>query len=202
MIVGLGHVKRVGKGSAAEGLKRDLQFREVGFADKLKELALVSNPIIFANAVTNVGVGSGRLAKLVSSVGGWDQAKDTFPEIRGFLQRLGDGGRQVFGETFWTQYVFQDVKDDDRVVISDVRYLSEFNQILAMHGYLIRIDRPGHVGSGHVSETELAELPDSAWDAVISNDSTVMALQDKIVSAVKGFLRKEDGEARMVGEPF
>lgn len=189
MIVGLGHVKQVGKGSAAEGLQRDLGFREIGFADKLKELAMISDPIIYANAVTNVGVGSGRLAKLVQSVGGWDKAKDTFPEIRAYLQRLGEGGRTVFGDHFWIDQVFAGLGPEDRIVVSDVRYRNEFDMIQLAAGRLIRIDRPGHVPAGHVSETELAGLPDTDWDAVVMNDGTVIQLQQKIVGIVKGFLK-------------
>lgn len=189
MIVGLGHVKQVGKGSAAEGLQRDLGFREIGFADKLKELAMISDPIIYANAVTNVGVGSGRLAKLVQSVGGWDKAKDTFPEIRAYLQRLGEGGRAVFGDYFWIDQVFAQVIDEERVVVSDVRYRNEFEHILECGGKLIRIDRPGYLPVGHVSETDLAEIHDEMWDAVVVNDGTVIQLQQKIVGIVKGFLK-------------
>ena len=40
MIVGIGHVKEVGKDTAAAALVRDLGFRRDSFADDLKELGL------------------------------------------------------------------------------------------------------------------------------------------------------------------
>lgn len=189
MIVGIGHVARVGKDTCAEGLVRDLGFRRAGFADVLKQLAEHADPIIQANAVTNVGIGSGKLKKLVRSVGGWDRAKDMFPPIREFLQNLGDGGRTLFGEDFWMDQVLGKIRADERVVIPDVRFMNEFDAIRKLGGKLIRVDRPGHSASGHVSETELTTVPNGDWDAVIQNDAGVLDLQAAIVETVRPWLR-------------
>jgi hypothetical protein len=102
VIIGIGHVAQTGKDTAAEALCRDLGFRRVSFADPLKALAKESNPIILSNMMTNVGLGSGKLSKLVDQLG-WDAAKVQFPAVRQFLQDLGLGARKVFGQDFWVE---------------------------------------------------------------------------------------------------
>ena len=185
MIVGLGCSSGVGKDSAATALCRDLGFRRIGFADKLKELAFEADPMILANQMTNVGVGSGHLRKLVASVGGWDQAKTRFPEVRRFLQNLGQGGRTVFGDDFWIEQALKGVDPADNVVIADVRYPNEFELVKSLGGRMVQITRPGHEPYGHVSETSLVGYE---FDAVIDNQGSLVDLEGKIVALVKGWL--------------
>ena len=182
MIIGLGHVARSGKDVAASALSRDLGYRRVAFADKLKELALDIDPIVTASTqATNVGAGKGRLAWVVRGMG-WDEAKAVYPEVRAILQRLGAGARDRFGEEFWIDIALPASLKGD-VVVSDVRYLNEAEAIQERGGKLIRIDRPGYVAEGHVSETALAGF--EGWDAIILNDGSVQDLERKVVNQVK-----------------
>jgi hypothetical protein len=63
------------------------------------------------------------------------------------------------------------------VVIPDVRFRNEMHAIRAADGVIIRVQRPGAGLTGeqslHPSETEQAEIPDSAFDAVLMNDGTL-----------------------------
>ena len=182
-IIGLGHVARVGKDVAAAALCRDLGFRRVGFADKLKELALAADPLVTSQTQTaNIGVGRGRLAWVVQGMG-WEEAKSVYPEVRSLLQNLGVGARTVFGENFWVDQAFAGIKEGTDVVIPDVRFHSEADAIKARGGFLIRIDRPGHRGQGHVSETALADF--DGWDATVTNTGTVQDLETEIVKTVQ-----------------
>jgi hypothetical protein len=183
LIVGIGHVARVGKDTAATALCRDLGFVRLAFADQLKELALEADPLVTpAVKVVNTASGHGHLAWVVAGLGGFDAAQDTYPEVRKFLQRLGVGCRRVFGEDFWIDRLLERAAGHPRVVIPDVRFANEAAAIKARGGVVIRINRPGHVAAGHVSETELCDWD---FDEEFSNVGSVAELQ----AAVGGYVR-------------
>jgi hypothetical protein len=183
MIIGTGHVARAGKDTAAEGLIRDLGYQRMSFAAPLKELALKADPLITsATRTVNTQAGHGRLKWTVQGLGGWDAAKDTYPEVRKFLQNLGLGAREVFGEDFWVDMALKQAERYENVVFTDVRFINEADAIKAAGGKVVRIDRPGFVAAGHVSETELLGYD---FDHVIVNDGTVVDLQLKLVDYAK-----------------
>jgi hypothetical protein len=188
MIVGIGFNMRVGKDTAAMALSRELGFKRVGFADALKELALRADPLITTgNRAVNIGVGHGRLKWTVQGLGGWDKAKETYPEVRTFLQNLGLGAREVFGDDFWTNQVMAPAVSRDRAglhtVIPDVRFLNEAEAIKEAGGFLIKLTRPGYGGDGHVSETQLAEY--DGWDVVIENTGSIVELEASVIQTVR-----------------
>lgn len=188
MIVGLGFNKEVGKDTAATALGRELGFKRIGFADKLKELALEADPLVTTSARTvNVQVGHGRMKHVVQGLGGWDEAKRTYPEVRKFLQDLGLAARKVFGDDFWiNQVVLQAIARDRanlHTVISDVRFLNEAEALKAAGGLLIKITRPGRNGDSHISEQQLAEY--DGWDAVIPNTGSLIELEGAVVEYVR-----------------
>lgn len=188
-IIGIGHVARVGKDTAAEALCRDLQFERRGFADALKDLAFKSDPLVTsATRAMNINAGHGKLAWVVGGLG-WDGAKDAYTEVRGYLQRLGVAARDVFGEDVWVDQLFgwAERNNVERLVIPDVRFLNEAAAIKAAGGHVIRINRPGHQASGHVSETELKDW--DGWSAEFTNDRWVADLQADVVAWAKGVLK-------------
>jgi hypothetical protein len=188
MIVGFGHLSRAGKDTAARALSRDLQYKQVAFADPLRNLALEADPLVTASVMaTNVGAGKGHLSWVVHGMT-WEGAKDSYPEVRRFLINLGEGARKVFGEDFWVQQALRNVKKGDRVVFSDVRYPNEAEAIQKLGGKLIRIDRPGMHAQGS-SDNALNDFDD--WDLVIENNGTVMDLERTVVDAVKGWIDDE-----------
>jgi hypothetical protein len=86
-------------------------------------------------------------------------------------------------------YVYTDTKFKG-VVISDCRFMNEFAAIRKDGGKVWRIKRPEEGLQGdaglHVSETEQDGVPDSYFDAVLYNDSTIAALQMRIDTLMKG----------------
>jgi hypothetical protein len=86
-------------------------------------------------------------------------------------------------------YVYTDTKFKG-VVISDCRFMNEFAAIRKDGGKVWRIKRPEEGLEGdaglHVSETEQDGVPDSYFDAVLYNDSTIAALQMRIDTLMKG----------------
>jgi hypothetical protein len=188
VIIGLGHVARVGKDTAAAALSRDLGYVKVAFADKLRDLAYHVDPIVTPGSLetTNIGVGKGRLAWVVQGMG-WDEAKVVYPEVREILQRLGVGARKVFGDDFWVRAALEGLDlNKANFVVSDVRFHNEADAIHALGGKLVRIDRPGYRAEGHISETALAHFED--WDAVITNTGPITDLEAEIVNLAKGWV--------------
>jgi hypothetical protein len=74
------------------------------------------------------------------------------------------------------------------IVIPDIRFESELEALQAAGALTIRIVRPGAGLTGdaalHASETEVASLPDEAFDVVIRNDRTLADLELAVLAAV------------------
>lgn len=190
LIIGIGHVRRAGKDSAATSLCRDLGFRRVSFADRLKELAFHANPLVtHGRQSVNVGTGHGRLQWIVKGMGGWEAAKDSHPEVRLFLQHLGVGCRKVFGEDFWIEQALRTIKPGEKIVIPDVRFPNEAQAIKDLGGVVVRIDRPGHRAEGHESETALV---DWEFDHVIDNSDSLMDLEQRMVELARKLLDEKN----------
>lgn len=202
IIVGIGHAARVGKDTAAEALCRDLGFVRRGFADQLKAVAFECDPLVTPAVRTiNTNIGHGRLAWVVQSLGGWEQAKDLYPEVRLFLQNLGAGCRNVFGDDFWVDQLMMWVKSTGptKVVIPDVRYRNEAERIRADGGILIRINRPGFEPRGHVSETDLSGFD---WDEEFDNNRGIVDLQATVVAYVRSRLSDRPSKANRARTAF
>jgi hypothetical protein len=56
---------------------------------------------------------------------------------RVFLQRLGNSARDIFGNTIWIDLVYKRSEDADKVIISDVRYMNEAQEVLKRGGKLL-----------------------------------------------------------------
>jgi hypothetical protein len=170
LVIGFGHVARVGKDLAATALTTlpmPRQFKRIGFADSLKQLALEADPLIEHEIR---GFGKLHLSDVVKRHG-WEQAKDEYPEVRRFLEKIGAAARSVLGQDVWLGPVLAAMRPNRHLVIPDVRHLNEALAIQAAGGKVVRIDRPHYSASpDRPSEMHLAEW--DGWDAVIQNDGS------------------------------
>lgn len=183
-LIGIAYAARVGKDTAADSLVRDLQFRKFAFADELKNLAMECDPVVLPEpGRQNVNIGHNRLAHIVRWEGGFERAKDRYPEVRRFLENLGMGVRKQFGDDFWCDLVMRRAAHAEKAVISDVRFINEFTKIAEAGGKLIKIVRPGH--EPRPFEAELHDIPDEDWDLVVNNAGSVVDLEQAVVSFVK-----------------
>lgn len=90
--------------------------------------------------------------------------------------------RGVFKESFFKRFMA------DRpigVVFSDIRFSNEVNAIRRLAGgYVVRIRRPGKDGEvgilNHASEWEQKGIPDTHFDHILNNNSTIDALKENI----------------------
>lgn len=188
MIIGLTGRKRSGKSTAARYLVENHGFTELSFAAPLKKMALDIDPLVevvdpdsrrgytLCEALPQVRevmtyCGDVHLAPLVDAIG-WEQAKDQFPEVRRFLQRLGtDGVRNNLGDRIWVNLVedqidelwtndFKNNRPNRPIVIADVRFENEADLICREGGIVIEVVRPGIPAAADTHASEAGVDPD------------------------------------------
>lgn len=154
--IGLVGRARSGKDTVADILVESYGFTKVSFAAPLKAMALAIDPIIDWDADN-----SWLLSEVIEQ-SGWERAKDIYPEVRRFLQRLGtEGVRNHLGDNVWVDLAKKTAEAvDGPVVFTDVRFVNEVDLIEDRSGGVcVRVVRPSDVGAGHVSESALDTIP-------------------------------------------
>jgi hypothetical protein len=166
----IGHA-RAGKDTVAARMGQRFGFQRVAFADQLKRAALRVDPFVsgFASFCDEYDhdVELIRLSTLVESHG-WDVAKDSYPEVRRFLQAFGQAMREL-DPMIWVEAAMPAVHAAHDlhlpVVVTDVRHHNEARSLQARGFVLIRVTRPGTGLDGdagkHRSETEMDDWPAS-----------------------------------------
>lgn len=175
--IGLAGVARSGKDSVGSILVSQ-GWRKKSFASPMRQaLAIVNCQVETVNGVMP-------LMDALYMFGGWEGLKERAPEVRGLLQRLGTGvGRELWGEDFWVNLAFKDLKYTENYVFTDVRFPNEVDAIRARGGVVWQVSRPGVVAAnGHVSESALDGV---VFDAVIENDGSLEDLQGKVLECLK-----------------
>ena len=166
MILGITGLAGAGKDTVGSYLVSNYGFTRYAFADKLKDIALQADPYLYGETDT--------LKELVDRVG-WEKAKEN-TSVREFLQNLGHGARQVFGDNFWIDQILnQDLPW--LTVITDVRYENEFTGVRQHGGYIIRVNRNVELVNNHI--TEVGHL-DFSVDYELDNNASRRELYTKI----------------------
>ena len=194
--IGLTGKARSGKSTVADILRHARGFRVISFADTLRDMALAIDPVIpwpfpVSRSGSYLKLDHGTLLHLTDVVDqlGWEKAKDGFPEVRRFLQKLGtEGVRNHLGRDAWVEAWRRKVDETDGpVVAADVRFANEAAAVRE-YGEVWLIERPGEHdpsgAAGHVSERG---IPEHLVNRTIVNDGTVEDLAakvDQLMSAV------------------
>lgn len=193
-LIGVTGYAQHGKDTVGRVAVATQKFHRYAFADQLKLLALETDPIIDmqyreppANEVYDM-----RLSKIVDTVG-WEAAKG-FPEVRRILQELGTGARNVIGKDVWVDALAHRLVVEGRmtesgrmldgVVVTDVRFPNEAKWIHDHDGVVVLVLRPDFdngVGTTHVSESHIMELP---VDHVFLNDHDLADFEYKVWRAI------------------
>ncbi len=175
-IVAFGHRQRVGKDTAAELLRQNIvvkhpkiDIQKIGFATPLYEMA--------------------------HHLYGWLGFKDklfyekypklkevALPEIhmspRQILIDLGTKAiRQNVWDKTWVKYLTHSV-NCDILLITDMRFPNEFQEVKEMGGLCIRIDRKVELSFDLADQALASHI---GWDLIIQNDGTLKELNDKIM---------------------
>lgn len=158
-VIGISGYARSGKDTAAEVLK-EYGYQRASFADAIRDALYQLNPLIEDEPLAD------RVDRL-----GWEITKAN-PEVRKLLQRFGtEVGREMFGENFWVDYLFNNLPDGSKIVITDCRYPNEAEAVQAIGGKMWRVKRDGVTAvNDHVSERA---LDDYEFDMIIDNSKDI-----------------------------
>jgi hypothetical protein len=166
MLIGLGHLARVGKDAVGDYLVSYHGFKKTAFAESLKEACRV----IFHLDDRHL---HGELKEVMHPF--WE----TTP--RDILQRVGtEALRRGFDEDVWVKSAHLRIQRAPTTnwVLTDVRFPNESEAIKSWGGQVFRIDRaerPDLIATNqHASETSMDSY--DGWDGVISNVGTLNEL--------------------------
>lgn len=162
LLIGLIGYKQSGKDTFADHLVAQYNFKKLAFADPVKQICKIM--FLLDDAQLNDPTKKEVI----------DQRWKLTP--RQMMQMLGtDMIRDNWGNDFWLRNMEHRLKDhqQQRVVISDVRFLNEADWIKEHNGVLIRItDDRQHSSDNHPSETEQLQIQE---DLCIYNTKTGLA---------------------------
>lgn len=193
MLLGIHGKKRSGKDTVGQYLENKYGFNKHAFANKLRELALGINPIVYTTSDDYI-----KLYDFIN-VYGYEEAKKQ-QDIREFYQDLGIAVRKTFGKDFWVDELWKvlikkyDTYDSavsepdefkslvlpniqSNVVITDVRFENEAQRIRDYSGYIIHLIGRGEEGDEHISEKP---LPPQFTQFALDNSGTEEELFEKV----------------------
>lgn len=105
--------------------------------------------------------------------------KPMLPQARRVLQWHGSEFRREQNSTYWINKLNWSILNvPGAIVISDVRFMNEAEQIREWEGQVWRVERPGCKSDGHVSETELLDIP---VDYVVYNNGDLQHLATQVL---------------------
>lgn len=185
MIIGITGKAGSGKSLLASMIKEILmketktEVEIVGFADEIK---------LWTSVLLNVGIEylDTRLFK--------DSVVYGLSNVTGrqFLQRLGtEIGRNRIDPMFWINKVLLNYNPNKHLIIPDVRFLNEAEEIRKRGGLLIRKESSIRHLDSHVSETEMINITDCETIHYVYNkrfSEVLKGLKDQIENII---LRKE-----------
>jgi hypothetical protein len=172
MLIGLTGLAGSGKSVIANVLTSDFNFTRVKFAGPLKDMLRV---MLFGMGFCNDDI-----KRMLEG----DLKEVVIPELgvtpRHLMVTLGtEWGRDAVRPDLWTVLWAAQADRYADVVVDDVRFPNEVDLIRARGGKVWRIDRPGLVSSGHISES-LEVTP----DITIKNTGTLADLRLRVAAAL------------------
>jgi hypothetical protein len=168
MIIGLSGKAGAGKDTVANILVEHYGYRRVAFADKIRECLFALDPIVTARAEYPL-----HLSEYFDDFG-WERTKQ-LPEVRRLMQTFGtEVGRNLIDANLWIELALGDVEPDHKVVVTDVRFPDEADNVKWLFGEVWRVERKVAPVNNHISETA---LDDWVFDRVIDNSGTIQDLE-------------------------
>ena len=174
MIIVLSGKKRVGKDTVADILEKYLggsNFERFSIASYLKR---------------------GVAALVNKSQAELEKGKDVLDLSNGVTPRdlyksIGDLIRDSLGKTFFINTLIEEVLKSQKkiVIISDMRYRHEYEELKKLDPVFIRIKNKNLPKDDHTSETDLDSITDSEFNYVIENEGTISDLEKKVLEIIK-----------------
>lgn len=173
LIIGFGHRKQVGKNTAAAELTRllsDKQVTSVAFADKLYATAYFLYAWAGFKPKDYYEAHPEEKSILLPDIG---------KSPRQILLDLGTKGIRncVYNDT-WVKCTLLDPPPVDILLVTDMRFPNEFNEIKRLGGMCIKIIRPSEPETDDEADIGLAE--EDRWDAIVVNDGSIENLGRRV----------------------
>lgn len=189
MIIGVCGYKRAGKDTVGDILVTQHGFFKLAFADKGKR--------VIAGAF---GITTGEVEELKNNPEAVvclhdEDGAEPWRRIsfRDFIRDFHNKGlREVYGQGFPVDQLLRPefAHHGFKYVVCDLRFPLEAMRIKELGGYIIRVDRPGYEGDGHLSEK-----PDdltSFVDYGILNDTTIEKLEENVFTIIEKIAEREE----------
>jgi len=187
LILGLMAQKQAGKSSSARFIveyakKHGLSARELSWATPLKDACagLTGLPKqLFYGTDQDKNTPVGKWGILSDSIlTKFNKSKEDLLTIRELLQIVGtEAFRNGLGKDIWVNLLFSSIENysEDIFIISDCRFKNEVEAIKAHNGKVIRLYRNLNIEHSipHVSELEMLEIPNNAFDYIIDSEHNV-----------------------------
>jgi len=161
-IIGLSGYSRSGKDTLADRFEQRHGFYKISLADPIRQALYSLDPNIdYQGYRVNL--------KQIVDAEGWEALKEHSFEYRPLIQRMGMTARQLWGEDFWVERLFE-WEIAGHIIVPDVRFRNEADAIRERGGKIWRIERPGvSPTNGHLSEVSMDGYD---FDAVLVNDGS------------------------------
>ena len=154
-----------------------IQYKILAFADPIKEIVLT----MFPRAKREFLFGSSSLRKEIIP----DAFKDGIPlTYRQALIDIGTQGRS-YDQNIWIKNFDSRLKEyldlnPDIIICSDNRFINESEYLKKNKFIKIRLLRKNNIIINDVTETEQESIPDSEFDFILHNNSTIEKLSEKV----------------------
>jgi hypothetical protein len=177
---------RCGKNTVANMIIHHLnlspqEYRMRAFADPMKEIARLMFPVADPDALYGA---SERRSEIISP--DYTDNDGNLLTYRQFLCDLGKFGRK-YNPKIWVKCLDHDYKQNSKLIytVPDLRFIEEYEYLKENKFILIRVKRKNIEKIDDVSETGQDALPDSLFDYIINNDSTIDFLNTRVLDIVE-----------------
>jgi len=189
ILLALTGAARAGKDSVADRLVERHNFTKISFAAPLKQALRATDPILGFHPYRK-----GELVRLSEALANEseDVIKQTFPEYRRLLEKLGTEGIRAIDDSFWLNAAINKIDnwDNGRFVFPDARFQNEVDAVLGVVGtfdvgeawHIVRPSLVGPVGELHASAALHGNLGE---DREVVNGGTLEDLNGRVDAIIE-----------------
>lgn len=183
-LLGLYGSSRVGKDEVARILVEDFGFEQRVQAEAIREILLRMNPYLIDKEGDLV-----QLRWLFEECGeNWNKVKIKAPMAVDLMISLGQAVRDIIDWNTWIKKVFPPIGDTQKIVVSDIRQLNEYEAIKERGGEVWRVTRPS------VTEKRGMDglLDHLTFDAHIDNRGSLADLRGIVQATIATSIRNKE----------